>query len=354
MKEITVRTGRPYTVTVGNGVSSRLPELISSAETSETLAVVSDDTVFAFYGERIVPMLEKTGKRVVSYVFPHGEKSKNGAEFLKVLDFLARSSITREDHIIALGGGVTGDLAGFAASSYMRGIGYIQIPTTLLAAVDSSVGGKTAIDLSSGKNLAGSFYQPSAVICDTSFLDTLPPEVFSDGCAEVIKYGVLGNEKLLCHVTDRGVSFDREYVISECVRMKAEIVSEDEREHGVRTLLNLGHTLAHAVEKVSGYSVTHGRAVAIGLAVVSRGAEKLGYAVTGTAAAVEDALRAVDLPTVPPDGLSRDELFRVMSCDKKRRGDKTLTVIPKKIGDCAVVPMTDEELRRLMNEGMKK
>ncbi len=353
MTDITVGTGRPYTVTVGNGVSSRLPELIKCGDGAGTLAVISDDTVFAIYGESITRLLEKTGKRVVSYVFPHGEGSKNGAEFLKILDFLARSSLTREDYVVALGGGVTGDLAGFAASVYMRGIGYVQIPTTLLAAVDSSVGGKTAIDLPSGKNLAGTFYQPSAVICDTSFLNTLPPEVFSDGCAEVIKYGVLGNEELLCHVTDRGVSFDREYVISECVRMKAEIVSADEREHGVRTLLNLGHTLAHAVEKVSGYSVTHGRAVAIGLAVVSRGAEKLGYAATGTAETVEDALRAADLPTLIPHGLSSDDLFRVMSHDKKRRGDKTLSVIPKKIGDCAVVPMTDNELRRLMSEGMK-
>ncbi len=353
MTEITVLMESPYKVTVGYGVSSRLPELIGRADASGTLAVVSDDTVFSLYGGQITKLLEKTGKRVVSYVFPHGEESKNGDEFLKILDFLARSSLTRDDCIIALGGGVTGDLAGFAASTYMRGIGYVQVPTTLLAAVDSSVGGKTAIDLPQGKNLAGTFYQPAAVVCDTSFLDTLPPEVFSDGAAEVIKYGVLGNRELLRHVTDRGVSFDREYVISECVRMKADIVSRDEREQGARTLLNLGHTLAHAIEKVSGYSVTHGRAVAAGLAVVSRGAEKLGFAEGGTAAAVEYALRAVDLPTVIPDGLRTDELFSAMTHDKKRRGDKTLAVIPKKIGECAVLQMTDGELRRLMSEGIE-
>lgn len=352
MTEIIVRTDVPYAVTVGGGVSRRLPELIRCADGAGTFALVSDDTVIGLYGDRVTALLEKTGKRVVPYVFPHGEGSKNGSEFLGILDFLARSSLTRDDYVVALGGGVTGDLAGFAASAYMRGIGFIQIPTTLLAAVDSSVGGKTAIDLPSGKNLAGSFYQPSAVICDTDFLDTLPPEVFSDGCAEVIKYGVLGNEKLLRHVTEKGTEFDREYVISECVRMKADIVSADEREHGVRTLLNLGHTLAHAIEKVSGYSVSHGRAVAAGLAVVSRGAEKLGYAEAGTAEAVENALRAVGLPTGCPDELQADELFRTMCHDKKRRGDKTLAVIPKKIGRCEIVPLTDGELRRLMTEGM--
>ena len=352
MTEITVRTDFHYVVTVGGGVSSRLPEFLRCAESSGTLALVSDDTVFSLYGERVTSLLERTGKRIVPYVFPHGEGSKNGAEFLDLLDHLARSSVTRDDFVVALGGGVTGDLAGFAASAYMRGIGYVQIPTTLLAAVDSSVGGKCAIDLPSGKNLAGSFYQPSAVICDTDFLDTLPPETFSDGCAEVIKYGVLGNEKLLRHVTEKGTAFDREYVISECVRMKADIVSADEREHGVRTLLNLGHTLAHAIEKVSGYTVTHGRAVAAGLAVVSRGAEKLGYAEDGTAAAVEDALRSVGLPTGCPEGLPIDETLRAMSHDKKRRGDKTLAVIPQKIGRCGIVPMSDEELRRLMSEGL--
>ena len=352
MTEITVRTDVPYAVTVGGGVSSRIPELIRCVDGAETLALVSDDTVFSLYGERVTSLLEKTGKRVVSYVFPHGEGSKNGAEFLGLLDRLARSYLMRDDAVVALGGGVTGDLAGFAASAYMRGIGYVQIPTTLLAAVDSSVGGKCAIDLPAGKNLAGSFYQPSAVICDTDFLDTLPPETFSDGCAEVIKYGVLGNEKLLRHVTERGTAFDREYVISECVRMKADIVSADEREHGVRTLLNLGHTLAHAIEKVSGYAVTHGRAVAAGLAVVCRGAEKLGHAERGTAEAVENALRAVGLPAGCPEELPTDELFQTMCHDKKRRGDKTLAVIPERIGRCVIVPMTDEELRRLMTEGL--
>lgn len=348
MKTVNVAASVPYAVRVGEGLISRADGFIP--EGARIAAVVSDDRVFPLYGKTLTDALARAGLRTPSFVFPNGERSKVGGTYLDILGFLAGEGLTRSDIVVALGGGVVGDVAGFAAATYMRGIRYVQVPTTLLAAVDSSVGGKCAIDLPQGKNLAGAFYQPAAVVCDVTTLSTLPSGVFADGCAEALKYGVIGDEKLFCHLSERGALFDREYVISRCVEMKADIVSRDEFDLGERALLNLGHTFGHAVEAESGYSVTHGKAVAIGMATVARGAVRLGLSEPGTDRTIVSALEKLGLPTRADPG-KIDAAIAAMKNDKKRRGDETTVVIPKRIGECVLTKMTREELEELMKGG---
>ena len=202
MKTVHIDASRSYDVRIGRGLLADCGRQIAERVHCASAAVVADDTVYALYGERVCASLEAAGVRTVCYVFPHGEKSKNLLEYAKILNFLAENRVTRADALIALGGGVTGDLGGFAAATYLRGIPFVQLPTTLLAAVDSSVGGKTAVDLPAGKNLAGAFYQPELVLCDLDTLDSLPREIFLDGCAEVIKYAVLGSRELFALLAD--------------------------------------------------------------------------------------------------------------------------------------------------------
>ena len=351
MKKVRVGASAPYDVVIGDGFLDRAGEFIP-ADGAKIAAVVSDDTVFSLYGERVVASLEKAGLDVVSFVFPHGEKSKNGKTFLEILEFFAANSLSRSDIAIALGGGVVGDITGFAAASYLRGIRYAQIPTTLLSAVDSSVGGKCAIDLEAGKNLAGAFHQPVAVVCDPKTHDTLTPDVFAEGCAEALKYGIICAPDLFAHIGENGARFDREYVISTCVSIKADIVRRDEFDAGERALLNLGHTFGHGVERASGFTVSHGAAVAVGIATVARGAEKLGLSEKGTAGAIVSALEKLHLPVSCPEGLDLDVVFDAMTRDKKRRGDETTVVIPEKVGKCTLVPMKKEELFSLMRAGV--
>lgn len=218
------------------------------------------------YAARLEASLTRAGFRVVTFTYPGGEHCKTLATYTALLDFLAAHRLSRSDLIVALGGGVTGDLAGFAAATYQRGIPFVQVPTTLLAAVDSSVGGKTAVNLDSGKNQVGCFYQPSLVLCDPDTLRTLPPEEYRNGCAEVIKYAVLRSAPFFDELRAQPVSAQVGHVIATCVGMKRDLVVADEFDRGSRQLLNLGHTFGHAVEACSGYTVPHGCGVAIGMA----------------------------------------------------------------------------------------
>ena len=228
MKTVTVAASKTYDVLIGSGLLGQLGSLTQKLGKTQTVCLVSESNVFPLFGKKAVQSLEDAGLKVVNFVFPAGEESKNPGTYLELLNFLAESRLTRSDLIVALGGGVTGDLAGFAAATYLRGIRFIQVPTTLLAAVDSSVGGKTAIDLPAGKNLVGAFCQPSLVLCDIDTLNTLPEDIFRDGCAEVIKYGILYDPILFSHLEQRGLDFDREYVITRCVELKRDVVMEDE------------------------------------------------------------------------------------------------------------------------------
>ena len=264
IRTIPVRVRPPYDVRIGSGLLGRCGDYLAALLGQRRIAVLADDTVASLYLDTVTAALEDAGFAVCSHIFPSGEGRKNLSTLTELLEFLASEHLTRTDCVAALGGGVTGDMAGFAAAVYLRGIRYVQLPTTLLAAVDSSVGGKTAVDLTAGKNLAGAFCQPAAVICDTDCLKTLPPDVFADGAAEAVKTGVLSDEALFALFEDGTLTADPGEVIARCVAYKAGVVERDEKEQGERKLLNLGHTVGHAIEKCSGYVIPHGHAVAAG------------------------------------------------------------------------------------------
>ena len=350
MNIVHVNTSTEYDVKIGTGLLSNLGSEAAAVAKVGTAVIVSDSNVFPFYGEIARKSLENAGFTVLFYVFTAGESSKCGATYLDLLNFLAENKVCRSDCIIALGGGVVGDLAGFTAATYLRGIPYIQVPTTLLAAVDSSVGGKTAIDLDSGKNLVGAFYQPKLVLCDLDALNTLPEDIFRDGCAEVIKYGMLYDADLFAHLEKFGLSFDREYVITRCVELKRNVVTEDEFDTGSRMKLNLGHTIGHGVEVAGNYAISHGKAVAIGMAIVSTAAAKRQICTAETAEKVISILRRFGLP-VETD-CTAEILFDAALSDKKRTGNSVNLIVPKTIGDCLILPTAIAELMSFIREGL--
>ncbi len=351
IQTIEVHTAPAYPVVIGGGLLAqcgrRLRELLGACRA----AVVADSTVAPLYLETVTGSLRAAGFAVSSFVFPAGEGSKNLSTLSDILEFLAREHLTRTDCVVALGGGVTGDMAGFAAAVYLRGIRYVQLPTTLLSAVDSSVGGKTAIDLAAGKNLAGAFLQPAAVLCDTDCLRSLPQAVFADGAAEAIKTGVLCDESLFALFEDGTLTAAPGSVIARCVAYKAGVVERDEREQGERKLLNLGHTAAHAIEKCSGYTIPHGHAVAAGLAIIARAAEQLGWTEAPIADRIGVCLAKNGLPTTSayrPEALAEAAL-----ADKKRAGDAITLVIPVEIGRCALKKVPVTELLPILRAGLE-
>lgn len=332
MKSIHVSASRAYDVLIERGLLSRLGELTKANAGGTACALVSDDTVFSLYGEQAKQSLEQAGYRVVPFVFPHGEASKTLDTYGRLLNFLCEHHLTRTDPVLALGGGVTGDLAGFAAATYLRGVPFVQVPTTLLAMVDSSVGGKTAVDLPGGKNQAGCFYQPHLVVCDPDTLSTLPEEQYRCGCAEVIKYAVLGSEPFFRELEAAPVHAQEEHVISTCVTMKRDVVREDEFDRGARALLNLGHTVGHAIESVSGFSMLHGQAVAAGLAIIARAAANKGYCPAEDAARIVRLLAQYGLPTGAE--YPAETLLQAAMSDKKKEGATLRLIVPEGIGRC--------------------
>lgn len=344
MNTVTVSASKTYDILIGSGLLTQLGERVKALGKAQKVCVVSETTVFPLYGKAVAESLENAGFSVVSFVFPAGEESKNGSVFLELLNYLAENRLTRSDIIVALGGGVTGDLSGFAAASYLRGIRFVQVPTTLLAAVDSSVGGKTAIDLPAGKNLAGAFCQPSLVLCDTDTLNTLPADIFRDGCAEVIKYGILYDPVLFSHLEDKGLDFDRKAVITRCVELKRDVVMEDEFDTGARMKLNLGHTIGHGVEAKSNFTLSHGKSVAIGMAIVARASN------CPDTARILSILRQFGLPTTTDD--SAEDIFTYALSDKKRSGDLVKLILPNAIGDCSIVPTPVEQLKSFIQAGL--
>ena len=342
MRTIEIHCSKKYTVTIGSGVIQQLSDILPKITKAEKVCIVSDHIVWSLYGKDFSTCLPDV--KLFSYIFPAGEENKNTNNYFALLNFLAENDITRTDCIIALGGGVVGDLAGFAAATYRRGLPYIQIPTTLLAMVDSSVGGKTGIDLQAGKNLVGAFYQPAAVLCDTDFLHSLPLNIFRDGCAEVVKYAILYDPVLFSHLEEKGMEFDREWVISQCIEWKCKAVEQDEFDHGSRILLNLGHTIGHAIESISNYSTSHGRAVAMGIAIISRAVK-----CTDTDRIVT-LMKRFDLPIFCD--FSAKVLTKAAMQDKKRNGDQFHLIIPNAIGDCVVVPTNIGELEALIEKGL--
>ncbi|MBR0449830.1 MAG: 3-dehydroquinate synthase, partial [Clostridia bacterium] len=325
MRTVTVNASVSYKILIEKNLLVSSGKHIKDCFGNAKLCIVTDDTVDALYSSTLEASLTSEGLSFIKFVIPHGEASKNAENLVSLLELMAESRLTRADAIIALGGGVVGDLAGFAAGIYLRGIRFAQIPTTLLAMVDSSVGGKTAIDLKAGKNLAGVFHQPSLVLCDPNALNTLPSDIFSDGCAEVIKYGII-NDRAFFDSLKLGIRESIEDVIERCVSIKARIVELDEFDNGTRQLLNLGHTAGHAVELCSDFTVSHGSAVAIGTVIATKIAYSLKLCSKLELDETVALISAQGLPTKSP--YSASQLAKIATADKKRSGDSISFVIP--------------------------
>jgi 3-dehydroquinate synthase len=355
MRSVEVNASKNYSVWIdgseGAGLLSQAGDKIAAVCKGEAAALVTDDVVNELYGDTVEQSLKATGYSTMRFVFPHGEQSKNMATYTSLLCALTEANLTRTDLVVALGGGVVGDLAGFAAATYLRGIKFTQIPTTLLAMVDSSVGGKTAVDLPAGKNQVGAFYQPDLVLCDVGALKTLPDEVFHDGCAEMIKHGVILSAELF-ELLKKPIQSRMEDIIARNVTIKRDIVVADEKDTGIRQILNFGHTIGHGIEKHSNYGVTHGKAVAIGMVIASRGASRMGLCGEDCHAEIVEAVRRYQLPTetdITPESLIKAAFF-----DKKRSGKRITLILPEKIGKCVAKSFSMDELANFIRLGMNK
>lgn len=350
MRTISVKASQNYDVIIGADLLSQLGSYASDIRSDCKAAIISDSNVWPLYGNTVTESLIASGIEPIHFVFSAGEASKNANTYLNILNFLAESKITRSDLIIALGGGVVGDITGFAAATFLRGINYIQVPTSLLAMVDSSVGGKTAIDLPAGKNLVGAFKQPRLVLCDISALATLPQELFLDGCAEVIKYGMLYDADLVHYLMKTGREFNREEVIAKCVTFKRDVVQEDEFDTGARQKLNLGHTIGHGIEAGSNFQISHGQAVAAGMAIVTKAAVKRGLCAAEVYEVIANLLRRFSLPT--ETDFTAKTLYMSALSDKKRSGGTVNLIIPRDIGYCDIIPTPVSELESFIEAGL--
>lgn len=346
---IHVSTGRSYDIHVGEGLIDEAGAVIGAAVRARRAAVVTDSTVSELYAERLLRSLKGAGFDVELHAFPAGEPSKNHGTLLAIYEFLAERRFTRSDLIVALGGGVVGDVAGFAAATYMRGIDFVQVPTTLLAQVDSSIGGKTAVDLPQGKNLVGAFWQPRLVVCDPATLGTLAPRVFSDGMAEAIKHTCIRDASLF-EALEGGAGVDVEFICRN-IDIKRRVVERDERESGERMTLNFGHTLGHAIEKYYNFTdYTHGEAVAAGMVMITRVSERRGLTEKGTAERLSRLLQKYNLPSGCPAPLG--ELLRAAKSDKKRADGGITLVMLKSIGDAFLYRLDDADFEKFF-EGEK-
>ena len=351
MEKVKVTASKEYNVHIGSGFLDSVGEMLASIKRPCRVVIVSDDNVYSLYGERVKKSLEKGGFTPCEFVFPHGEDSKSLETFEKIQEFCAENSITRTDLFVALGGGVVGDLTGFVASAYLRGVDFVQIPTTVLSMVDSSVGGKTAINLNAGKNLCGAFHQPIAVFADCETLKTLPEETFNEGCAEIIKYGMILDADFLTFLKDNDIRENIEYVIKRCVEIKRDIVDRDEFEKGERKLLNFGHTIGHAIEKCSNLTISHGNAVAIGMVIATKGAFELGLSYEDFSDVLLPILEKNNLPTTCE--FTADELYKVSLTDKKRSRDVISLIVPEEYGLCKIHKVSVEQLKDFIELGLK-
>lgn len=345
MEKITVHASGTYDILIDKGSLGNIGQVLKERFKPCTIAILSDDKVFPLYGKNVTDAIEAAGFRTVSHLIPNGEQSKTLDNVTAFIDCMVKAQVTRTDMVLALGGGVIGDMAGFAAAIYLRGIPYIQVPTTLLAAVDSSVGGKTAVDISAGKNLVGAFHQPALVYLDTDTLGTLDPAVLRDGFAEVIKYGIILDSNLFQTVATPG-SFDLTKVIARCIEIKRGVVEQDEFDKGLRGLLNFGHTFGHAIEKLSGFTITHGSAVARGMIIAAKVAKIYGF--TDYTVIITKVVNDYGFETVCP--YSADELYSVILSDKKRSGADITLVLPKEIGACTLEKMPAGQVLELMKK----
>ena len=345
---IPAREAIAYEIRISRSLRHQAGALISRVHTPCRVLLLTDDTVEALYAREVAESLTAAGFSVVTHVIPHGEASKSAVSLMDLLEKMATEHLTRSDLLVALGGGVVGDLGGFAAAVYQRGIPCIQMPTTLLAMVDSSVGGKTAIDLAAGKNLCGAFHQPSLVICDTECLNTLAPEILADGMAEVIKYAFISDRSLFDLLQQDTPHMEE--VIRLCVEDKRALVEADETDKGARQLLNLGHTVGHAIEACSDFTISHGSAVAMGMVIITRAAVKTGICEAETLNALIALLEKYGLPTECP--FTTEQLYAVALSDKKRTGNSITLVVPYGVADSRLVTVPADALEEYIRAGL--
>lgn len=351
MNSVSVNASESYDVIIGRGLIAFCGEYVKNVTSARHFAIVSDDNVDKLYGDIAEKSLKAQGFEACRFVFPHGEASKCSAVLNDIYMFLSENHITRSDCLIALGGGVVGDITGYAAATYLRGLDYVQVPTSLLAQVDSSVGGKTAIDLPCGKNLVGAFKQPKLVLCDISSLDTLPDEFFIDGMGEIVKYGMIRSAELFDVLSENDADSLKdilEDIITRCVSIKRDVVEADEFDKGERMLLNFGHTLGHSVEQYYNYTgISHGRAVAVGMVLVTELAENKGMCKNGTLDKLKACLERYGLPCGTEPSVS--ELAHACLNDKKRTGDSISIIICSECGRSSAVKMSIDEFMRFIN-----
>ena len=349
MITINVACSGKYDILIENGLLDSAGAIISERFKGTRVCVITDDNVAPIYLSRVTGAIKTAGIDCEGYVFGHGEANKTLFTIEGICTFLAEKQFTRSDMLVALGGGIVGDVTGFAASVYQRGIRFIQIPTTVLAAVDSSVGGKTGVNLGGLKNQVGAFRQPSLVLCDPETFKTLPAREFSAGMAEVIKYAAICCPKLKDMILDDA---DISEIIAQCVSIKRDIVQRDELDKGERQLLNLGHTFGHAVEKATRNALNHGEAVSVGTVMAFRAAEKMGLCPKGEIETVISLARACGLPIAC--GCDKATLLAAMQSDKKRAGAKITLVLPREFGKTELYPTDMASLEQILGYAVER
>ena len=348
-----------YDIVIGRGALGVVATLLGQHCPAAAYAVISDSHVAKLYGERLVATLHDAKLQAELFAFPAGEWNKTRETWASLSDRMLAAHFGRDCAVIALGGGVVGDVAGFVAATYLRGVPHVQLPTSLLAMIDSSIGGKTGVDVPAGKNLLGAFHQPRLVAADLTLLTSLPPVQLSAGLAEAVKHGVIADAEYFAFLEREyaailgkdGPALER--VVQRSVEIKAAVVAEDDREAGRRAILNFGHTIGHAIEATSKFEVVHGEAVAIGMVYEARQGEALGVTAKGTADRIVRLLEQFRLPVERPDGASVDQLVEVMRGDKKVRGGEMRFALPKEIGvmnqkEGWTIPIEEPRIRDLL------
>lgn len=347
-----------YAILIEKNSLKDLGQTIKGVFSGQKIAVITDENVNGFYGDLVETSLKAGGFEVMKFVLPPGEKTKTMDSAMILYDKLLKAGISRKDLLLTLGGGVIGDLGGFVAATYLRGIDFVQVPTSLLAQIDSSVGGKVGVDLPMGKNLVGAFHQPKAVFIDSQTLSTLPEKFFIDGMGEAVKYGAIFDKDLFELMKKNNYKkehldkLDMDALIERCCYWKKTVVEVDEKEAGRRALLNFGHTFAHGIEKVQNYvGYTHGEAVAIGMCTITKGSEALGMTEKGTYEQLKALVISLGLPSEFPSEL-KEPVLEALWYDKKVVGSHINLILLKKMGESYMEKMTKEQVEEILSKGL--
>ena len=347
MKTLTVNAmSATYDIQIKKGILSECAKFISDVVRGKKAMIVTDTNVAPLYLDKVKDKLSSAGFETYSHIFTAGEESKHLGTVAGIYDSLSENEFTRKDFIVALGGGVCGDISGFVASTYMRGIDFVQIPTTLLSQVDSSVGGKTGVDTKYGKNLVGAFYQPKLVLIDPLTLNTLSDHYFADGMGEVVKYGCIRNAELFTMLENVDIKENIEDIILECLKIKRDVVVEDEKESGVRMILNFGHTAGHSIEKLAQFKKSHGECVAKGMVMITKASESLGITEVGTAKRIENLCSKCNLDTSCDYDI--DTVARNAKNDKKGSDNNLSIILSDKIGSCFIHTIDKNEFANFL------